>query len=121
MRKLHISPYYQIITYVEKTLKIHLTCITSHCDHVYSRDRCFGTKTRFFTNGHFSQQRNNVHSRSKRFYNCSTDGQSRSVQNFDIVRHYFTRNCQSQITILIRNMLLLYICKNKPFHISQSE
>ena len=120
MRKLYIWPYYQVYACVEKNLKIELTCITSHCEYAYSRDRRFGAKTRFFTNGHFSKQRYNLHSRFQRLYNRSTNGQSRSVQNIDTASSDFKWNLQSQITILIHNMTFLDIPKNEQLRTFQN-
>ena len=121
MRKLNIRPEYQIYVRVEKSLKIHLTCIKCHCEHAYSHDRRFGTKTRFFTNVHFSRQRYNLHSKSQRLYDCLINGQIRSDQNFDNVSSNFTRKLRSQTRIIIHNIPLLDIPQNKPFHIFQSE
>ena len=121
MRKLYIWPYYQLYVSVEKNLKIHLTCKTCHCEHAYLRERRFGSKIRFFTNGHFSRQQYNLHSKFQRLCVCSINGQIWSVQNFDNAHSDFTLKLQSQITIVIHNVPLLDITQNKPFHTIQSK
>ena len=117
MRKLYVWPYYQVYACVEKSLQIHLTCIACHCEHTCLRDSCFGGKTRFFTNGHFSLQLYNLYSRSQRLYNRSTDGQIWFARNFDVVFSDFKWNHQSQFTFLIHNMTFLDIPKNEQLHI----